>query len=83
MNTSRIDIRLTEEEKRIIESKAKQYSMSTSDYIRFIALNAEIKATVANDPTHDQLTRAVKAIKSGNTELVEENGITYWREKER
>jgi len=82
MPSTRLDIRLSEEEKSIIEAKAKQYSMSMSDYIRFVAVNAEIKVTVSNDPTHDQLKRAVKAIREGNTELIEENGITYWKEKE-
>jgi uncharacterized protein (DUF1778 family) len=42
----RIDIRLSEQDKQIIESKAKQYSMSISDYIRFVAVNAKVSIKV-------------------------------------
>ncbi|MDD5064974.1 MAG: DUF6290 family protein [Phycisphaerae bacterium] len=43
---TRIDIRLSEQDKQAIEAKAKQFSMSVSDYIRFVAVNAKIRIEV-------------------------------------
>jgi len=45
-SSSRIDIRLTEEEKQAIAVKAKNCGLSISDYIRFIALNAKIDVRI-------------------------------------
>jgi hypothetical protein len=45
-STKRIDIRLSEEDKKAIEEKAKRYSMTVSDYMKFVALNANIKVDV-------------------------------------
>ena len=45
-STSRIDIRVSEEEKQIIDKKANENGLSISDYIRMVALRAEIKIKI-------------------------------------
>lgn len=38
-----LNVRLTEEEKRMLEEKAKQYNFkSVSEYIRFVCLNCNV-----------------------------------------
>jgi antitoxin component of RelBE/YafQ-DinJ toxin-antitoxin module len=43
---ARIDLRVSEEERKQIEAKAKQYNMTISEYIRLVSLNAEISVKV-------------------------------------
>jgi uncharacterized protein (DUF1778 family) len=46
MKTAQINIKLTEEEKILIENKAKQVNLSVSEFIRFLCLNANVKLKV-------------------------------------
>jgi len=44
--TTRIALRVSEQEKERIEKLADSYGVSLSDYIRFVALNAIIQAPI-------------------------------------
>lgn len=44
--TTRIALRVSEQEKERIEKLADSYGVSLSDYIRFVALNAIVKAPI-------------------------------------
>jgi predicted DNA binding CopG/RHH family protein len=43
MKTKTIQIRITETEKKAIKKKADDKNMTLSEYLRFIALNGEVK----------------------------------------
>jgi uncharacterized protein (DUF1778 family) len=55
-STSRIDLRLTDEQKKTIQHKAESLGMDISGYIKFVALNTEIKCEI----TSKEIEKAAK-----------------------
>ena len=52
---TQINFKCSEDEKKIISTKAKELGLSTSAYIKFIALNCKVKVTSSKNTVNGVL----------------------------
>jgi uncharacterized protein (DUF1778 family) len=74
-STSRIDIRLTEEEKKIIQQKAAELNMSMSTYLIFVGVNTKVDVKIREEESmlRINVTATAKKIAAERNE----NWLTY------